>query len=80
MFNCNCYKEPGWMFTRIVNKQKYVDAIVAICGSGSNKIFYAIPQFAKFHNISCLKFLIEVLFQKGFCLFCYTLWVGLFLH
>jgi hypothetical protein len=34
-FNCNCYQEPDWLFKiRIVNMQKYVGAVVDVCGSG----------------------------------------------
>ena len=49
---------------RIVNMQ-YVGAVKAVCGSGSDTNFYAIPQFGEFRNIPCLKLLIEVFFQKG---------------
>ena len=34
-FNCNCYKEPDWLFKiRIVNMQNYVGAVVDVCGNG----------------------------------------------
>jgi hypothetical protein len=50
-FNCNCYQEPNWLFKiRIVNMQKYVGAVMDVCGSAAIQIFYAIPQFGKFRN------------------------------
>ena len=36
-FNWNCYQEPDWLFKiRIVNMQKYVGAVVDLCGSGGD--------------------------------------------
>jgi hypothetical protein len=41
---------------------QYVGAVKAVCGSGSDTNFYAIPQFGEFRNIPCLTLLIEVFF------------------
>jgi hypothetical protein len=39
-FNCNCYQEPDWLFKiRIVNMQKYVGAVVDVCGSDADTNF-----------------------------------------
>jgi hypothetical protein len=43
-FNCNCYQETDWLFKiRIVNMQKYVGAVVDVCGVAAIRIFDAIP-------------------------------------